>query len=310
MKFYAVRKGRTTGIFTDWETCHQSVHGYKNSEFKSFPTEDEARAYLNKPSKEPPTQHKISDRGLQVYTDGSYDSKAKTYGSGLVAIDSTGNIIKIDSYKGIYGNQIQSVAGEIYGAMIAMHYAYINHFDQLIINHDFEGISKWCLGLWKCNNPYVQKYKDTYDSYKSQIDILFMKVDAHTGNYYNDLSDVLAKYALGLRPIETVMNQYLKVLLPEWLKHTPTTMIENSNTTLSISMLTELSYDLINFLNKSDCIQASSPVIEEDSYTILVATCLLLNRNKCYTTIRLTIDNSYRKVCVDYDNPIGGRIIE
>jgi hypothetical protein len=40
-----VRKGRKTGIFHTWEECEQQTKGV-SSEFKSFPTYDEASAYL------------------------------------------------------------------------------------------------------------------------------------------------------------------------------------------------------------------------------------------------------------------------
>lgn len=46
-KFYAVKRGRKTGIFTSWEECKNSIDGYKNAVFKSFNTHDEAEAFLN-----------------------------------------------------------------------------------------------------------------------------------------------------------------------------------------------------------------------------------------------------------------------
>ena len=30
-KFYAVKRGRKTGIFTSWEECKNSIDGYKNA---------------------------------------------------------------------------------------------------------------------------------------------------------------------------------------------------------------------------------------------------------------------------------------
>jgi hypothetical protein len=45
-KFYAVRKGRSIGIFTDWTTCQNSTARYPGAQFKSFPTREEAEAYL------------------------------------------------------------------------------------------------------------------------------------------------------------------------------------------------------------------------------------------------------------------------
>lgn len=46
-KFYAVRRGRKTGIFHSWNQCNKQVHGYSNAEHKSFKTLEEANAYLN-----------------------------------------------------------------------------------------------------------------------------------------------------------------------------------------------------------------------------------------------------------------------
>jgi hypothetical protein len=44
-KFCAVRKGRTLGIYDNWEDCERQVKGIA-SEFKSFNTLEEAKAYL------------------------------------------------------------------------------------------------------------------------------------------------------------------------------------------------------------------------------------------------------------------------
>lgn len=41
-KYYVVWKGRTTGIFTDWDSCKRSVEGYDGARYKSFPTKIEA----------------------------------------------------------------------------------------------------------------------------------------------------------------------------------------------------------------------------------------------------------------------------
>jgi hypothetical protein len=45
-KYYAVRRGRNTGLFHDWKSCEQQVEGYSNSEFKSFQNERDALEYL------------------------------------------------------------------------------------------------------------------------------------------------------------------------------------------------------------------------------------------------------------------------
>ena len=47
MKYYAVRRGRQTGLFNDWESCEQQVEGFSNCEFKSFQNERDALDYLS-----------------------------------------------------------------------------------------------------------------------------------------------------------------------------------------------------------------------------------------------------------------------
>ena len=45
-KFYAVKNGKTPGIFETWDECKKSVDGYSGAVFKSFKTKDEALAFL------------------------------------------------------------------------------------------------------------------------------------------------------------------------------------------------------------------------------------------------------------------------
>lgn len=47
VKFYAVKNGRTPGIYNTWDECKEQVNGYSNAVFKSFETKEDAIAYLN-----------------------------------------------------------------------------------------------------------------------------------------------------------------------------------------------------------------------------------------------------------------------
>lgn len=47
MKYYAVAKGRKTGIFTTWDDCQDQVKGFSGAVFKSFSTEKEAKRFLS-----------------------------------------------------------------------------------------------------------------------------------------------------------------------------------------------------------------------------------------------------------------------
>lgn len=51
MKFYAVKKGRTSGIFRSWDEAKKQINGYPNAEYKAFTHITDATAYLNWNSK-------------------------------------------------------------------------------------------------------------------------------------------------------------------------------------------------------------------------------------------------------------------
>ena len=45
-KYYAVKKGRTMGVYDTWEQCKTNVDGYKGAIFKSFPTKQQANDFV------------------------------------------------------------------------------------------------------------------------------------------------------------------------------------------------------------------------------------------------------------------------
>lgn len=47
MKYYAVRNGRSSGVYNSWADCESQVKGHSGSEFKSFKSQADANAYMN-----------------------------------------------------------------------------------------------------------------------------------------------------------------------------------------------------------------------------------------------------------------------
>ncbi|MFR1902628.1 MAG: viroplasmin family protein [Veillonella sp.] len=45
-KYYAVRQGRVPGVYATWADCEKQVKGFGGAIYKSFPTEAEARAFV------------------------------------------------------------------------------------------------------------------------------------------------------------------------------------------------------------------------------------------------------------------------
>lgn len=195
-KFYAVRKGKKTGIFNTWDECKEQVNGYSGAEYKSFTLKEEAEEYigLNK------SIDKVNyDNRVEAYVDGSYEHSIREYGSGVVILKNN-NVEKTYSTKGKKESLVgmRNVAGEIEAAKIAMNYCLDNNIENLILYFDYEGIEKWCTGVWKTNKEGTIEYKKFYDSIKSKLNVKFVKVKAHSGDKYNEEADKLAKAAIGI----------------------------------------------------------------------------------------------------------------
>lgn len=193
-KVYAVKKGRETGIFMDWDTCKKQVDGFAGAEYKSFADANEALIYLGL------ADDKIDDfAGVKAYVDGSFDQTSNRFSCGVVIIKDADNPITLNqAFEDEAAATHRNVAGEVMGSRMAIQYCLDNGIDELRIYHDYEGISKWANNEWKANHALTQDYKLFVSEARLKMKIEFVKVKAHTGNKYNELADKLAKEALGI----------------------------------------------------------------------------------------------------------------
>ena len=188
-KIYAVRKGKTTGIFYSWDECSASVNGYPGAEYKSFTTKEEANSYLGN------SAPSSTESTLTAYVDGSFDPSIGKYAFGCILL--TPEIIR-ESGNGQDPESlaIRNVAGEMLGAMYAVQWAISHGYPSLTIYYDYEGIAKWAQGDWKAKNKRTQQYAEFMNGKRSYIQLTFQKVKAHSGDHYNEEVDKLAKSAL------------------------------------------------------------------------------------------------------------------
>lgn len=205
-KIYAVRKGKTTGIFYSWDECSASVNGYPGAEYKSFTTKEEANSYLGNSfavqiEEEKKDQKNTALHGtestLTAYVDGSFDPSIGKYAFGCILLTPDGKIIR-ESGNGQDPESlaIRNVAGEMLGAMYAVQWAVNHGYPSLTIYYDYEGIAKWAKGDWKAKNKRTQQYAEFMNGKRSYIQLSFQKVKAHSGDHYNEEVDKLAKSAL------------------------------------------------------------------------------------------------------------------
>ncbi|MCM1192574.1 MAG: ribonuclease H family protein [Butyrivibrio sp.] len=222
-KFYAVKRGKVTGVFKTWEECRESVEGYPGAEYKGFPSRSEAYAYLgiSEQSGEAEEGYQTDGAGdradrvkgkkqypadaaerppagwLLAYVDGSYEDSLKKYAFGCVFFTPEGHIYTQ------YGNgdreqslQHRNVTGEMLGAMYAVKTAMVNGFRGIEVRYDYQGIEKWVTGEWRSKTELTQKYAHAMRDWGRDIEIRFQKVAAHTNVRYNELADSLAKKGL------------------------------------------------------------------------------------------------------------------
>lgn len=192
-KYYAIRKGKKTGIFTTWDICKQYVNGYSGAEYKSFADRADAENYLNGD-----TSISTDTSEVIAYVDGSYNHKTQEFSYGAVIFfDGTEHHFS-QKFNNPELAKMRNVAGEIKGAEKAMKFALENNANELTIYYDYQGIAKWCNGQWQARKEGTKAYKSFYEKAKEKVDINFVKVKGHSGNKYNDLADELAKKALGI----------------------------------------------------------------------------------------------------------------
>lgn len=198
-KYYAVRKGRNTGVFETWDECKKSVSGFSGAAYKSFTSREEALDFVNgTKSVENKEEGEEKQSEAFAYVDGSYDDTTKSYSYGMVMMHKDDELYFSKKFEKDDMSDMRNVAGEIQGSMAAMQYCLDHDIKSISIFYDYEGIEKWCNGDWKAKKPGTTRYVEFYKNASKYVDVDFIKVKGHSGDKYNDMADELAKKALGL----------------------------------------------------------------------------------------------------------------
>lgn len=196
--YYAVKKGREPGIYESWDECKKIVMGYSGAIYKKFKNKDEALNFINDQEeileiKE--DEIELKENEIIAYVDGSYDKKDKSFSYGALLFDN--DKIYETASKRFWKEdaEMRNVAGEIKGSQYAMQRAIELGKTKLYLHYDYTGIENWAKGNWKANKKGTKEYAAYYSSIKDKLDVVFIKVKAHSGVKYNELVDKLAKEA-------------------------------------------------------------------------------------------------------------------
>ncbi len=126
--------------------------------------------------------------------DGSFNVETGIYSFGCVFLPEDGTVrVLCGSGNDPENAKQRNVTGEMLGAMNAVLSAIKSGYKAIQIYYDYAGIECWVTGAWKSKNDLTRSYAMAMRGWMSRIDIRFFKVEAHTGDKYNELADKMAK---------------------------------------------------------------------------------------------------------------------
>lgn len=201
-KYYAVRTGKTPGIYLSWKECQAQIDGFSGAIYKSFLTREEAERFFNGEKQNINLSVKeevfTNEEVVVAYVDGSFEQSIRKYAYGCVIVFQ-GKCVELSGVGEEEGYlNMNNVAGELLGSIHAIQWAIENHAKKVHIYHDYEGIARWANGDWNGNKEKTREYQQFIRESRKKIVITFTKVAAHTGVELNERADKLAKRALGI----------------------------------------------------------------------------------------------------------------
>ncbi|XP_064002009.1 ribonuclease H1 isoform X1 [Pogoniulus pusillus] len=200
--FYAVRKGRRTGVYRTWAECQEQVNKFPSASFKKFATEKDAWAFVQGGLLGQEQQPGSAGDFAVVYTDGCCSGNGRNRArAGIGVYWGPGHPLNISER--LPGRQTNQRA-EIHAACKAIEQAKSQNIKKLIIYTDskftINGITSW-VDNWKTNGWRTSSggsviNKEDFkrlDDLSKDIEIQWMHIPGHAGFQGNEEADRLAR---------------------------------------------------------------------------------------------------------------------
>ncbi|MEC2335176.1 RNase H family protein [Bacillus subtilis] len=202
--FYVVISNKVNGVFKDGEMINQlreSLDSTSNLVIEEYRNLTEAEESFNRRVIPLSKKEIFKDPSIHAYVDGSYSPRTRVSGYGYVLVYQ-GDIICEEKSSSICMNRLRHLNGELEAVMNSIMKAVELGFKEIVLHYDFYGSQRWSVKKVKSKSTSVtttsNQYRDFIDRMKQYIDIKFVKIKSHSGVYFHDRADFLAKQAAGV----------------------------------------------------------------------------------------------------------------
>jgi len=182
MPYYAVAAGRNVGVFTTWDDCKKSVHGYAKASYKKFESREDAERFIAKDVFVP---------DYYVYTDGSCIHNG--YANAVAGIG-----VYIDEERWV-SEKIEGKTNQIAELMAILRALEMIGDDKVMIVSDSEYAIRCATGQYNSTTHH-----DLVERIRKLVkNVRFMHINSHTGlqdrhSLGNEKADGLASRAIQL----------------------------------------------------------------------------------------------------------------
>jgi len=224
-KYYVVWTGHEPGIYEDWGSCKNQVHGFPGARYKSFPSLAEAKAALSegatvtpkkrqtKKSEESATAANAEGFDVAIYCDGACEPNPGEAGSGA-AVYRQGRLAEL--WYGLYNPQGTNNTAELsalhQSLLMAEKAAQAGESVVVLCDSKYaiDCISKWAYG-WKSNGwkkksgeiknlDMIKEIHALYNRIKDSFTLSHVR--GHVGIEGNELADRMTMLAIDEKTIE------------------------------------------------------------------------------------------------------------
>ena len=204
-KYYAVRRGHKTGIYTEWfgpAGAQNQIKGFSGAIYKGFPTLAEATSFMEQTADLPLDALVERKACVVIYTDGGAVGNPGPGGYGVVILPPQADKTELSGgYRLTTNNRMELMA-----AIIAL-----EHLDDtlpIVLHSDSRYMvdainKKWALSWkkrgWKKSDGAPAKNPDLWERLLNRLEVLqvtFRWVKGHAGLEWNERCDQLAGQAM------------------------------------------------------------------------------------------------------------------